>query len=68
MKKFKLDNLYESPYPPENTRVLWADVDESTGKLRAIHKYNESSGQWEPILVSVDYMKPEDGNDKQLEE
>ena len=60
MKKIKIDNIYQSSLPPDNTRILWADVDESTGKLRAIHKYNESLGQWEPMLVSVDYMKPED--------
>lgn len=63
MKKYKLNNLYESHYPPENIDVLWADVE--GGKLRAIHKYNKSKGEWEPLLVSVDYMKPEDGNDKQ---
>ena len=62
MKKLNL-NLYESPYPPTDTKVLWVDKDESTGDIRAIHRYNHTTRIWEPYLVSVDYLKP----DKPLE-
>lgn len=62
MKKYKLDNLYESPLPPVNVNILWADVDENTGDLRAIHRYNKIEGKWEPYMVSVDYLK-EDGKE-----
>ena len=58
MKKVNLNNLYESPYPPTDINTLWVDKDESTGKIRAIHKYNIAKGEWEPDMVSVDYMKP----------
>lgn len=60
MKKYKLDNLYESSLPLTNVNNLWADVDKSTGKLRAIHKYNKSKGEWEPDMVSVEYINPDD--------
>ena len=63
MKKLNLSNLYESPYPPTDTKVLWVDKDESTGDIRAIHRYNHTTRIWEPYLVSVDYLKP----DKPLE-
>lgn len=58
MKKVRLNNLYESSLPPEDINVLWADIDENTGNLRAIHKYNKSKGQWEPDMVSIDFMNP----------
>lgn len=60
MRKYNLNNLYESPVPPTNIDVLWVDRDESTGNLRAIHKYNKSKGEWEPYMVSVDYMKSDE--------
>lgn len=59
MKKVNVNNLYESHYPPEDINTLWVDKDETTGKIRAIHKYNKAEGKWEPDMVSVDYMKPE---------
>ena len=40
MKKVNLNNLYESPYPPTDIKILWVDRDESTGDIRAIHRYN----------------------------
>ena len=61
MKKVNLSNLYESYYPPENTDILWADKDENTGELKAIHKYNKSKGEWEPSMVSVDYLNNDSG-------
>ena len=63
MKKVNLNNLYESPYPPTDINTLWVDKDESTGKIRAIHKYNIAKGEWEPNMVSVDYMKPTEPED-----
>ena len=63
MKKLNLSNLYESPYSPTDTKVLWVDKDESTDDIRAIHRYNHTTRIWEPYLVSVDYLKP----DKPLE-
>ena len=56
MKKVNLDNVYESHYAPANTNVLWADIDEATGDIKAIHRFRK--GSWEPYLVAVDYMKP----------
>lgn len=56
MKRVNL-NLYESHLPPRKTNVLWADVDRSTGDIRAVHRYK--AGNWEPYLVSVDYLKPD---------
>lgn len=58
MKKLNLTNLYESHLPPTRTDVLWVDVNESTGDIRAIHRFK--GGKWEPYLVSVDYMKPDE--------
>ena len=52
MKKVIL-NLYESTYPPDNINVLWVDKDKNTGDIRAIHRYNQSTKEWEPYLVSV---------------
>ena len=63
MKKLNLSNLYESPYPPTDTKVLWVDKHESTADISAIHRYNHTTRIWEPYLVSVDYLKP----DKPLE-
>ena len=59
MKKLNLNNLYESPYPPTDTKVLWVDKDKSTGDIRVIHRYNHTTRIWEPYLVSVDYLKPD---------
>lgn len=58
MKKVNL-KLYESALPPTDIKVLWANVDENTGDIKAVHRYNIKAGEWEPYLVSVDYMKPE---------
>lgn len=55
MKKVIL-NLYESTYPPDNINVLWVDKDKNTGDIRAIHRYNQRTKEWEPYLVSVKYL------------
>lgn len=60
MKKVNLNNLYESPYPPTNINVLWVDKDESTGDIRAIHRYDRAAKAWTPYLVAVDYLKPDE--------
>lgn len=52
MKKLNLNNLYESLLPPESTNVLWADIDENTKKLKDIKEYNNSTGEWEPVVIS----------------
>lgn len=57
MRKVILNNLYESAYPPSDTNILWVDKDENTEKIRAIHKYNKDRGEWEPYLISVEYLK-----------
>lgn len=64
MRKIKLDNIYESPTPLENINDLWGDIDKNTGELLAIHKYNPDKGEWEPKMVSVDYMKPDDSEER----
>lgn len=50
MKRFNFNNkpMVESPYPPQDTNVLWVDVDESTGKVSSISKFN--NGTWKIIL------------------
>lgn len=62
MRKYKLDNLYESSLPLDNIDNLWADVDKSTGELKAIHKYNKFKCEWEPYMVSINYLE-EDSTD-----
>lgn len=64
MKKVRLNNLYESSLPPEDINVLWADIDENTGDLRAIHRYNKAKGEWEPYMASTDYMKPSEDDEE----
>ena len=59
MKKLNLNNLYESPYPPTDTKILWVNKDESTGDIRVILRYNHTTNVWEPYLVSADYLKPD---------
>lgn len=65
MKKYRLDNVYESYYPPTDTKVLWLDKDKTTGEIRAIHRYK--NGGWEPYLVSVEYLK-KDSDDSRVTE
>ena len=62
MRKISLD-LYESPIPLENINNLWVDMDESNKDIKAIHRYNTGKGEWEPYMVSVDYIK-DGGNDE----
>lgn len=66
MKRVNLNKLYESPVPPTQTNILWADIDENTGDLKAIHRFK--NGKWEPYMVSVDYMRPPDQADEKLDE
>lgn len=63
MKKLNLNNIYESSFAPTDIRVLWADVDKSTGDIKAIHRYNQTTKEWEPYLVAVGYMQPDDPDD-----
>lgn len=63
MRRIKLDNVYESPTPLENINNLWGDIDENTGELLAIHRYNTDNNEWEPYMVSVSYMEPDDGDE-----
>ena len=67
MKKFNLSNLYESHLPPTDTSVLWVQRCYKTGDIISIARYVK--GKWEPYLVSVEYMRPEEIEDnKQLKE
>lgn len=56
MKKVNLERLYENPVPPSDTSVLWVDRDETVDDIRAIHKFNKKTQEWEPWLVSVSFM------------
>ena len=58
MKKVRLDNLYQSSLPPTDINILWTDIDENTGEIIAIHRYNKNDRTWEPYLVSVNYLRP----------
>lgn len=60
MKKVNLEKLYESPLPPEDISVLWVDKDENTNDIRAIHRYNRRSKEWEPWLINATFMEPEE--------
>lgn len=60
MRKVILEKLYENPLPPEDTSVLWVDRDETIDDIRAIHRYNKKAQEWEPWLVNVTFMEPED--------
>ena len=54
MQRIELGNLIESPTPLENINDLWVDINENTGGIGTIHKYNKGTGEWEPYLVSQD--------------
>lgn len=56
MKKYNLGKLYESSCPPTDINVLWVDINSDSEIPRAIHSYNKSIGQWEPMMVSVEYL------------
>lgn len=58
MRKITL-NLYEQELPPKNINDLWVDIDENTGDIKAIHRYNKKESKWEPYLVSVSYLEDE---------
>lgn len=53
MKRFNFNNkpIVESPYPPQDTNVLWADIDESTGKVSSISAFK--NGEWKIILQKL---------------
>lgn len=53
MKRFNFNNkpIVESPYPPQDLNVLWADVDESTGKVSSISAFK--NGTWKIILQKL---------------
>lgn len=49
MKRFNFNKpLVESPYPPQDTNVLWVDVEESTGKVQTISEFQ--NGKYSTIL------------------
>lgn len=53
MKRFNFNNksIVESPYPPQDTNVLWVDVNESTGKVSSISAFK--NGEWKIILQKL---------------
>lgn len=67
MKKVNLNNLYESPNPPTDINTLWVDKDETTGKMKAIHKYNKAKGEWEPYMASTEFMGEDVDSKEQLD-
>ena len=66
MKKIRLDNLYQSSLPPTDISILWVDVDENIGEIRAIHRYNKKESSWEPYLVSVEYLTEREPDDSPI--
>lgn len=60
MKKVNLEKLYESPLPPSDISVLWVDRDEIIDDIKAIHKFNKKTGEWEPYLINASFMEPEE--------
>ena len=53
MRQYKFDKpLVESPFPPQDTRVLWVDVDEPTGKLLTIWEFEQENGYWAPMMIA----------------
>lgn len=60
-------NMIESSLPPEDVNMPWVDIDENSGRIKCIHTFNKSKGEWEPYLADVEYMSedtpqiPEDG-------
>ena len=49
MRKIKIQRpLIESKYPPKDTRVLWADIDERTGRLASVKQF--TNGEWEETM------------------
>lgn len=57
MRKYKLDNLYQSPYPLENTNNLIADVNPNNNDLQAIMRFNVAKQEWEPYMLSMDFIR-----------
>ena len=57
MKKYKLNNLYQSPYPLENTNNLIADVNPNNNDLQAIMRFNVTKQEWEPYMLSMDFIR-----------
>ena len=61
MKRFRFDKpLVESLYPPQDTNVLWVDVNEKSGKIESLKQYNTATKLWETQLYGsiVDLFKP----------
>lgn len=55
MKRFNFNKpLVESPYPPQDTNVLWVDVDESTGKVGNIKEFK--NGEWADMFSSGTHL------------
>lgn len=61
MKKIILNNLYQSSLPPTDTSVLWVKMKEDSQDIESIFRFR--NGFWEPYLVSVDFMKPEEAEE-----
>lgn len=58
MKKIILNNLYQSSLPPTDISVLWVKIKEDSQDIESIFRFR--NGSWEPYLVSIDFMKPEE--------
>lgn len=58
MKRVILNNLYQSSLPPTDTSVLWVKMKQGSDEIASIFRYK--NGSWEPYLVSVEFMKPDE--------
>lgn len=58
MRKVILNNLYQSSLPPTDISVLWVKMREGSQDIESIFRFK--NGSWEPYLVSIDFMKPEE--------
>ena len=60
MRQYKFNKpLVESTLPPQDTRVLWVDVDEQTGKLLVISEFTERedlTGWWPMMIADGTYV------------
>lgn len=61
MRKIILNNLYQSSLPPTDTSVLWVKMKEGSQDIESIFRFR--NGSWEPYLVSIDFMKPEESEE-----
>ena len=55
MKKLNL-RMCESNTPPTDTSVLWVKRSLATNDILSVFKFID--GEWQPYLISVEFLKP----------